>query len=101
MIRTEKAERLRLRPISRGCEPTGALTAPGRRSRRPPAAERAAVAGDHSRGKIGYSLGAREVYGIAVVVRASRSLFSLRRCVSKRSPTLKDVMFWMVLPARL
>jgi len=49
----------------------------------------------------GYSVGQQSPYGIAVTVRASSSLFSLRRCVSKRSPTLKELMFTMDLPARL
>ena len=43
----------------------------------------------------------RESYGMAVTVRASRSLFSLRRCVSNRSPTLNDVMFTKDRPVRL
>lgn len=51
--------------------------------------------------ELGIQWATRESYGIAVTVRASSSLFSLRRCVSKRSPTLKDVTFWMVRPVRL
>lgn len=43
---------------------------------------------------------ATAAYGIAVTVRASRSLFSLRRCVSKRSPTLNDVMLTKFRPVR-
>ncbi len=101
MIRTEKAEGLRPRPIN----------TPGGR-RRPeraggPAAGPGATTLEGSRGKrrtapeLGIQGATRESYGMAVTVRASSSLFSLRRCVSKRSPTLKDVTFWMVRPVRL
>lgn len=51
--------------------------------------------------ELGIQWATRESYGIAVTVRASSSLFSLRRCVSKRSPTLKDVTFWKFRPVRL
>jgi len=69
------------------------------RSRRLPATLASPAAGGCLLG--GYPTAARRSYGMAVTVLASSSLFSLRRCVSKRSPTLKDVMLTNVRPVRL
>lgn len=67
----------------------GATTQEGSTGKRPAAHE------------MGTQWATRESYGMAVVVRASRSLFSLRRCVSKRSPTLNDVTLTKLRPVRL
>lgn len=67
----------------------GATTREGSTRKRPAAHE------------MGTQWATRESYGMAVVVRASSSLFSLRRCVSKRSPTLNDVTFTKLRPVRL
>jgi hypothetical protein len=101
MIRTEKAEGLRPRPIPFRsiCRPRAINRAGG--SRGPLTCSHASQTGPRQRGSRVSNGAAREVYGMAVTVLASSSLFSLRRCVSKRSPTLNDVTFWMVRPARL
>lgn len=101
MIRRENADGLRPRLIPAGDRRPGSVSQPGRRPWPGAATPKGRLGKPRAAHELGIQWATRELYGIAVTVRDSSSLFSLRRCVSKRSPTLKDVTFWMERPVRL